>query len=63
MDYRFMGRTGVKVSELCMGTQTFGWVTEEADANQMMDRFVEAGGNFFDTSNIYNEGKSETILK
>ena len=62
MDHRFMGRTGVKVSELCMGTQTFGWVTEESDAFQMMDRFVDAGGNFLDTSNIYNEGMSETIL-
>lgn len=62
MEYRFMGRTGLKVSELCMGTQTFGWVTAEADAGSMMDRFVEAGGNFFDTSNIYNEGRSETIL-
>ena len=62
MEYRFMGRTGLKVSELCFGTQTFGWCTEEADAHRMMDRFVEAGGNFFDTSNIYNEGRSETIL-
>ena len=62
MDYRYMGRTGMKVSELCMGTQTFGWVTEEPDAFQMMDRFADAGGNFFDTSNIYNEGKSEEIL-
>ena len=57
-----MGRTGVKVSELCMGTQTFGWVTEERDAYAMMDHFVDSGGNFFDTSNIYNKGKSETIL-
>lgn len=62
MEYRFMGKTGLKVSELCMGTQTFGWVTEENDAHLMMDRFVGAGGNFFDTSNIYNEGRSETIL-
>ena len=62
MEYRFMGRTGLKVSELCLGTQTFGWCTEEADAHAMIDRFVEAGGNFFDTSNIYNEGLSETIL-
>ncbi len=62
MEYRFMGRTGLKVSELCFGTQTFGWCTEEADAHLMMDRFVEAGGNFFDTSNIYNEGRSEAIL-
>ncbi len=62
MEYRFMGRTGMKVSELCMGTQTFGWGADEATSHAMADRFVEAGGNFFDTSNIYNEGQSETIL-
>ena len=62
MDYRFMGRTGMKVSELCMGTQTFGWGADEPTAFVLADRFVQAGGNFFDTSNIYNEGKSETML-
>ena len=62
MNYRYMGRTGLKVSELCMGTQTFGWGADEPTAFAMANRFVEAGGNFFDTSNIYNEGKSETML-
>ena len=62
MDYRFMGRTGLKVSELCMGTQTFGWGADETSAHALADQFVDAGGNFFDTSNIYNEGQSETIL-
>ncbi len=62
MQYRFMGRTGLKVSELCMGTQTFGWGADEPTAHRMACRFVEAGGNFFDTSNIYNEGQSETML-
>ncbi|MGL4647787.1 MAG: aldo/keto reductase [Caldilineaceae bacterium] len=62
MDYRYLGRTGLKVSELCMGTQTFGWVTDEPAAQRMADRFVEAGGNFFDTSNTYNQGLSETML-
>jgi aryl-alcohol dehydrogenase-like predicted oxidoreductase len=62
MEYRFVGRTGLKVSELCMGTQTFGWGADEAAAHAMADCFVEAGGNFFDTSNIYNAGQSETIL-
>ena len=62
MEYRFLGKTGLKVSELCMGTQTFGWGADEATAAAMSDRFVEAGGNFFDTSNIYNEGKSEIML-
>jgi aryl-alcohol dehydrogenase-like predicted oxidoreductase len=62
MEYRFMGRTGLKVSELCMGTQTFGWGADVSTAHALADRFVEAGGNFFDTSNIYNEGQSETML-
>jgi aryl-alcohol dehydrogenase-like predicted oxidoreductase len=62
MKYRFLGKTGLKVSELCMGTQTFGWGADEAIAAAMSDRFVEAGGNFFDTSNTYNEGKSEIML-
>lgn len=62
MNYRFMGRTGLKVSELCMGTQTFGWGAEEPAAHEMADYFFDQGGNFFDTSNIYNEGMSETIL-
>lgn len=62
MDYRFMGRTGLKVSELCFGTQTFGWGADEKAAHTMADCFVEAGGNFFDTSNIYNEGQAEILL-
>lgn len=62
MQYGFMGRTGLKVSKVCLGTQTFGWGADEATAFDLADRFVEAGGNFFDTSNIYNEGQSETIL-
>ncbi|HML20372.1 MAG TPA: aldo/keto reductase [Aggregatilinea sp.] len=62
MQYRYMGRTGLKVSELCLGTQTFGWGADEPTAHRMASRFMDAGGNFFDTSNIYNEGQSETIL-
>lgn len=62
MNYRFMGRTGLKVSELCMGTQTFGWGVDEATAFTLADQFIGVGGNFFDTSNTYNQGMSETIL-
>lgn len=62
MDYRFMGRTGLKVSELCLGTQTFGWGADESAAQALADRFVAAGGNFFDSSNTYNKGASETML-
>lgn len=62
MKYRFMGRTGLKVSEICLGTQTFGWGADEPTAHALADRFVAAGGNFLDTSNIYNEGQSELML-
>jgi aryl-alcohol dehydrogenase-like predicted oxidoreductase len=62
MEYRFFGSTGVEVSQLVMGTQTWGWVADEKTAHEMADRFVAAGGNCFDTANIYNEGASETIL-
>lgn len=62
MEYRFFGTTGLKVSELCLGTQTFGWVADENVAHEALDLFVEQGGNFLDTANIYNEGRSEAIL-
>lgn len=62
MEYRFMGRTGLKASEICLGCQTFGWGADEPTAHALADYFFEAGGNFFDTSNTYNEGKSETML-
>ncbi len=62
MEHRFLGRTGLKVSELWFGVQTFGWVTGEAEAFQMLDRFVDAGGNTFDTADSYNKGESERIL-
>ena len=62
MEYRFMGRTGLRVSELCLGTQTFGWGADQKKAHEMADRFVEAGGNFFDTSNTYNDGEAEMML-
>lgn len=62
MQYRFMGRTGLKVSEIMLGCQTFGWGADESAAHTLADCFVDYGGNFFDTSNIYNEGESERIL-
>ena len=62
MEYRFMGRTGLKASEICLGCQTFGWGADEPTAHALADRFVAGGGNFFDTSNTYNEGRSETML-
>ncbi len=62
MRVKRLGRTGLKVSALCFGTQTFGWVTDEATAHAMLDRFVEAGGNFFDSADSYNAGQAESIL-
>jgi aryl-alcohol dehydrogenase-like predicted oxidoreductase len=46
MNYRYMGKTGLLVSELCLGAMTFGRETTEADSQTIMNHFVEAGGNF-----------------
>ena len=62
MEYRFLGRTGLKVSELCLGTMTFGRESTEELSHQMMDRFVEAGGNFLDSANVYTHGVSEEVV-
>jgi aryl-alcohol dehydrogenase-like predicted oxidoreductase len=62
MDYRQMGRTGLRVSELCLGAMTFGREATEADSFRMLNRFVEAGGNFIDTADVYGKGTSEEIL-
>lgn len=62
MKLKKLGRTGTLVSELCLGTMTFGWHADEATSDKIMDNFVEAGGNFIDTANVYNEGKSEQII-
>jgi aryl-alcohol dehydrogenase-like predicted oxidoreductase len=53
MEYRSLGRTGMRVSELCMGTMQFGWTTDEEHAFQVLDAFVEDGGNFIDTADVY----------
>lgn len=62
MDYRFLGGTGLKVSELCLGAMTFGREATEAESRQMLNRFVEAGGNFIDTADVYTQGASEEIV-
>lgn len=70
MKYNLLGRTGLKVSELCLGTMTFGAVggrfaaingVDQAGADALLKRAVEAGVNFIDTANIYTEGQSEEI--
>ncbi|MFN2578010.1 MAG: aldo/keto reductase [Pyrinomonadaceae bacterium] len=68
MNYRLLGNTGVKVSELCLGTMTFGEKffniaeVQQKGADEMVARSLEAGINFFDTADVYSYGQSETIL-
>ena len=69
MYYRRLGRTGLKVSCLCLGTMQWGWTTDEPTAWAVMDAFVERGGNFLDTADFYSRwlpghrgGESEEII-
>lgn len=62
MDYRPLGRTGVQVSEICLGTMMFGMKTDEAESIRMIDHALDAGVNFVDTADIYAANLSETIL-
>jgi aryl-alcohol dehydrogenase-like predicted oxidoreductase len=68
MEYTQLGKTGVKVSRICLGTMTYGskkwreWVLEENDSLPFIAKAVEAGINFFDTADVYSNGVSEEIL-
>uniref|UniRef100_A0A7C4PMP0 Aldo/keto reductase n=1 Tax=Anaerolinea thermolimosa TaxID=229919 RepID=A0A7C4PMP0_9CHLR len=66
MEYTHLGRTGLLVSRLCLGTMNFGPLTSEADSFAIMDRALELGINFFDTANVYGrklgEGVTEQII-
>src|SRR6266702_4921427 len=66
MNYRLLGKSGLRVSEFCLGTMTFGedwgWGSSKAGAKKIYDDFREAGGNFIDTANIYTNGTSESFL-
>ena len=68
MQYTNLGRTGVKVSRICLGCMTYGskkwreWVLEEDDSRPFYRRAFEAGINFFDTADMYSLGVSEEIL-
>jgi aryl-alcohol dehydrogenase-like predicted oxidoreductase len=61
MEYRMLGRSGVLVSPLCLGTMNFGGPTDEEDSFAIMQKAVEGGINFFDTANVYTKGESERI--
>ncbi|MGX1785753.1 aldo/keto reductase [Bosea sp. NPDC055332] len=64
--YRLLGRSGLRVSPLALGTMTFGtdwnWGADEAEARRIFDAYVERGGNFIDTANRYTEGTSERFV-
>jgi aryl-alcohol dehydrogenase-like predicted oxidoreductase len=66
MRYRLLGRSGLRVSELCLGAMTFGtdwgWGSPLEDCAEIFHAYAEAGGNFIDTANRYTDGSSETIV-
>ena len=62
MEYRTLGSTGTVVSAQCLGTMTFGKESSEEVAHSQLDRFVERGGNFIDTADVYSRGVSEEII-
>jgi aryl-alcohol dehydrogenase-like predicted oxidoreductase len=65
MTYRMLGASGVKVYPLCLGTMNFGndgWGCDEKTSVAILDRYLERGGNFVDTANVYSGGRSEEIL-
>jgi aryl-alcohol dehydrogenase-like predicted oxidoreductase len=66
MRFKLLGRSGLRVSELCLGTMTFGeewgWGAPKEECKKIFDAFVEAGGNFIDTANYYTKGTSEKIV-
>jgi aryl-alcohol dehydrogenase-like predicted oxidoreductase len=69
MHYRRLGRTGLKVSALCLGTMQFGWTADEVASHAILDAFAQEGGNFLDTADVYSSwapnnpgGVSEQII-
>ena len=69
MQLRPLGRSGLDVSTLCLGTNVFGWTADETMSHALLDRFVAAGGNFIDTANVYSSwvpghagGESESVI-
>jgi aryl-alcohol dehydrogenase-like predicted oxidoreductase len=65
MKYRYLGRSGLLVSRLCLGTMTFGnpqWGCDQETSSAIVDTFIGAGGNFIDTADMYSGGESEVML-
>ncbi|MBM7572327.1 aldo/keto reductase [Aquibacillus albus] len=62
MEFRYLGKTGLRVSELCLGTMTLGRETSEEDSFNILNRYRDEGGNFLDTADVYTRGASEEIV-
>jgi len=62
MQYRRLGRSGLRVSPLCLGTMTFGGATNAAEAQAIIAKAAQAGVNFIDTADVYQQGRSEEIV-
>ena len=65
MKYRYLGKSGLLASRICLGTMTYGnenWGCDQDAATSITKRFIEAGGNFFDTADAYGQGVSEEML-
>lgn len=62
MEYRVLGRSGLKVSRLCLGTMMFGGATDAPTSERLITRAADAGCNFLDTADNYNGGKSEEVV-
>jgi aryl-alcohol dehydrogenase-like predicted oxidoreductase len=63
MKYAHLGRSGLTVSRLCLGTMNFGWVSSEAESFRIMDRALELGINLLDTANVYGWRKGEGLTE
>ena len=62
MDHRNLGRSGLRVSPICLGTMMFGGQTDEATAGRIIGSALDAGVNFIDTADVYNDGRSEEVV-
>jgi len=62
MDYRYLGRSALKVSPLCLGAMMFGGTTDEATTKKIIDKAFEQGVNFIDTADVYHAGRSEYVV-
>ncbi len=62
MHYRILGRTGVKFPPLCLGTMNFGGRSDVEESKKILNQYMELGGNFIDTANVYNDGRSEQVI-